>query len=415
MNEWSRPFGRIESLDGPCIVASYEARMPERASAMRKAGNFAVGQTVGTWVKIPGISERMIQQYQGVVVGLDETGQAPDGQILYRLRIAFPSVNFGGSLTQMMTALVGNNVSTSIRTRLLDLEFRNGAESAFSAPKQGIRELRALTGVYDRPLVLNMIKPCLGYTSEEGLALFRQVAAGGMDLVKDDELLGSPAYNDVAERTALYVKASEELYAETGKRTLYLPNISGRPSQMRDNARRVLDAGGRACLVNYVFGGLDALLELNEEFGSKLFILAHYAGLSVMEGGIENGVYLGLLARLAGAHAVMTMCPDPNRDAAMQDFRKTVQMQRLPLASLPPIVTVVGGGITPVNQQWIQAALGNDVIIGIGGAVQGHPMGPTVGAQTAIYAVDAVAKGISVRDAAEEHEGLRAALSLWPE
>lgn len=410
MDVTTKPFGRREALTEPCVIATYEAQMPELGTMLERAGRFAVGQTIGTWVPVPGITQEMIDRYQGQVVGIYETGASDDGAKCI-LRVAFPTANFGGSLTQLMTALVGNDVSTSLRTRLIDLELTAGA--TFSSPKQGLSELRELTDAFDRPLVLNMIKPCAGYTPEKGAQLFREVALGGVDLVKDDELLGSPCYNDVAQRTRLYVRASDEVFAQTGKRTLYVPNISGSPKQMREHVRTVIEEGAKACLVNFVFGGLDALAELNEEFGDRIFLLAHYAGLSVMTGGISNGVYLGLLARLAGAHGVMTMCPNPENAAEMLDFCKTVQMQRLDIPSLAPTVTTVGGGITPINQVGLQKLLGKDMILGIGGAIQGHPMGTTQGAAAAMTAVQATAAGIDLETAAEACPALRKCLQLW--
>ena len=411
MDYTAKPFGRREALSEPCVIATYQAKMPDRGTMLERAGRFAVGQTIGTWVPVPGISQEMIDRYQGQVLGVYETGETADGGVSCLLRVAFPSANFGGSLTQLMTALVGNDVSTSLRTRLIDLELTPNVR--FSSPKQGLSVLRELTDAKDRPLVLNMIKPCAGYTPEKGAEMFREVALGGVDLVKDDELLGSPNYNDVAERTRLYVRVSDKVYAETGKRTLYVPNISGSPKQMREHVRAVIDEGAKACLVNFVFGGLDALAELNEEFGDRIFLLAHYAGLSVMEGGIANGVYLGLLARMAGAHGVMTMCPDPKDTAAVADLCRTVQMQRLAIPDLAPTVTTVGGGITPINQVWLQKLLGSELILGIGGAVQGHPMGVTQGAIAAMTAVRATAAGISLETAAESCPALQKCLQLW--
>lgn len=412
MDTDKKPFAKPEQVTYPCVLATYEAKAPKNADILRRVANFAVGQTIGTWIPVPGITEEMINAYQGSVLSVNVLAEeGPD--VRYSTTIAFPTANFGGSMTQLMTALVGNDVSTAMRSRLVKLTVLNGGEADFSAPKQGIAQLRKLTGVYDRPLVLNMIKPCAGYTPEEGAKLFREVALGGVDLVKDDELLGSPVYNHVADRTRLYTRVAREVYEQTGHHTLYVPNISGRPSQLLDNARRVMDAGAKACLVNYVFGGLDALLELNETFGDELFILAHYAGLSVMESGLSNGVFLGTLARLAGAHAVMTMCPDPADRAAMADFENTVAMQQVPCGSLPSVLTTVGGGITPINQQWIQKALGNDVIIGIGGAIQGHPMGATAGAQAAMAAVSAAAAGVSLEVAAQDCLPLEKAIELW--
>lgn len=410
MDFTSKPFGRREALHEPCVIATYEAQMPDSGTMLERAGRFAVGQTVGTWVPVPGITQEMIDRYQGQVLSVYGTGSTPDGAGCI-LRVAFPTANFGGSLTQLMTALVGNDVSTSLRTRLIDLELTGGA--AFSSAKQGLSSLRELTGAFDRPLVLNMLKPCAGYTPEKGAQMFREVALGGVDLVKDDELLGSTVYNAVAQRTRLYVRVSDEVFEETGKRTLYVPNISGSPKQMREHVRAVIDEGAKACLVNFVFGGLDALAELNEEFGDRIFLLAHYAGLSVMTSGIANGVYLGLLARLAGAHGVMTMCPNPNNAAEMLDFCKTVQMQKLDIPGLAPTLTAVGGGITPINQAWLQKLLGKDMILGIGGAIQGHPMGTTQGALAAMTAVRATASGIELDAAAEACPALRRCLQLW--
>lgn len=412
MDTSKKPFAQLDQVTYPCVLATYETKAPKDTDILRRVANFAVGQTIGTWIPVPGITEEMINAYQGSVLSVEKIAEE-GSDAHYSIKIAFPTANFGGSLTQMMTALVGNDVSTSMQSKLVDLTVWNRGEADFSTPKQGIAQLRALTGVQDRPLVLNMIKPCAGYTPEEGAKLFREVALGGVDLVKDDELLGSPVYNHVEDRTRLYTRAAQEVYEQTGHKTIYVPNISGRPSQILDNARRVIDAGAKACLVNYVFGGLDTLLELNEKYGDELFILAHYAGLSVMEYGLSNGVFLGTLARLAGAHSVMTMCPNPANAAAMADFRKTVRMQHAACGTVNPVLTTVGGGITPINQEWIQRELGNDVIIGIGGAIQGHPMGATAGAEAAMAAVAATAAGIPLENAEKACAALKKAMEMW--
>lgn len=414
LNYFTYPYGRAEQLDENYIIASYLVYGASYENILKKAGNFAVGQTIGTWVEVPGVSTGMVERYQGRVVSLEAVRGAGEETVFF-MRLAFPLENFAGSFTMLLTALAGNDVSTAMQTKLVDLELC-GKAAAVAGPKQGMNELRALTGVFDRPLVLNMIKPCTGFTPQEGAKLFYEAARGGVDLIKDDELLGSPAYNPAPQRVEAYAKAAESACGQTGKRAVYLPNISGAPKQMRANAKAVLEAGAKACLVNFVFGGLDSLAELCAEFGEKLFIMAHYAGVGVMNwerGGIANPVFLGLLPRLAGAHAVMTMHPDRADPAAMYDFYKTVQAQRLPLGAIRPVVTTVGGGVTPANQAAVQSELGRDCVIGIGGAIQGHPMGTAAGARAAVAAVSASAAGVSLEEAAESCEELRAALELW--
>jgi len=413
----SYPFGRSEALTNDAIIATYVAGGSDYETILTRAGSFAVGQTIGTWVQVPGVSRAMVEQYQGRVLSIYDAGLSAEGTCgTFVLRIAFPISNFGTSLAMMLTALVGNDVSTAISARLVDIELHGKSKSLFRSPSLGVEDLRRLTGVQNRPFVLNMIKPCAGFAPEEGAKLFYQVALGGVDMVKDDELLASPGYNAVGVRVGHYLKAARTAAETTGHKALYLPNISGTPSQMMDNAKAVLEAGGRACLVNFVFGGLDALAELCDRYGKDLFILAHYAGIGVMssaDSGIASPVFIGLLPRLAGAHAVMTMAPDAKRPQTLYDFRRTVQMQRLPIEGVAPMVTAVGGGITPVSQKGLQEELGQDAIIGIGGAIQGHPMGATAGAQAAMAAVKATAAGKDLVQAARSCPALQKIIELW--
>lgn len=407
------PYDRLENLDRNSIIATYLIFNVTYKDSLKKAGSFAIGQTIGTWIKVPGVSAEMIKAYQGRVIGLYPAGVE---EPVFVLRVVFPEVNFADSYVMMLTALVGNDVSTALQTKLIDLEFGDAYLNKHRGPVKKIADLRSLTGVYERPLVLNMIKPCVGFTPEVGAKLFFDVAKGGVDLIKDDELLGSPVYNPVSRRIKEYLLAAREAYQYSGKYTIYMPNISGTPKQLHENAKALVDAGGKACMVNFVFSSFDVIEEFCEEFGDKLFIMGHYAGMGVLEqmqGGISENIILGLLPRLSGLHAVMTMNPNHTEDRDVFNFHKTIQAQQLPLGKLLPVVTAVGGGLTPINQVVIQAELGKNIILGIGGAIQGHPAGTTIGAQTVMVAVQAAAQGITLEEAAENCRGLQEAIEIW--
>ncbi len=412
------PYCRYENLVGDYFVATYIISGLDYSSTMKKVGQFAVGQSVGTWVVVPGITNEMIEKYQARVVEVDviaKNDEVEDFSVL--LKVAFPSANFGGSFTMMLTSMVGNDVSTALKVRLIDIEIKGNAAKDFLSPNKDMKDLRLLAGVKEeRPLVLNMIKPCLGFTPEAGAKLFREVALGGVDLIKDDELLGNTDYNSVAKRTKAYLSAGKQAYEVTGKNTIYLPNISGTPKSLLDNAKAAIDAGAKACLVNYVLGGIDSAKDLAEEVKDKLFIMGHYAGVACFDGeksGISDNVMLGILPRLAGLNAIMTMYPNFNDSSSVFNFIKTVQAQRLAIPNLNPVITAVGGGITPINQVQVQNMISNDSIIGIGGAIQGHPLGTTIGAKTAMNAVKATFNKISLEEAAKDDEGLKTALNLW--
>ena len=109
----------------------------------------------------------------------------------------------------------------------------------------------------------------------------------------------------------------------------------------------------------------------------------------------------------------MTMFAGETNSDDRYDFFKTVQAQRMPMKNIKPTVTAVGGGVTPLNLASIYKDLGKDLIIGVGGAIQGHPGGAACGAKAAMSAVNAAVKGISLDEAAASCVHLKAAIDCW--
>lgn len=404
------PFDNEENIaSGDYVIATYLVSGVNEQDALTRAGKFAVGQTVGTWVELPGITRSMVEGYQARVLSLE---LIPTEPVCAVLRVAFPAHNLP-SFAMLQTALVGNDVSTALSVKLLDISLTQSALKRYQGPKQSVSGVRALTGVMDRPLVLNMIKPCIGYSAEEGAKLFTQSAMGGVDLIKDDEVLAEIPILSVMQRVRAYATEAQRVKEARGTAPVYIPNITGRPGYMRKTAQMLVDEGVKMAMVNFVTTGLDAFAELTEEFGDKLAFLAHYAGAGMMSSaylGYANPVLLGTLARLAGADMVMTMYPGAPGSHGYLEFLKTVQKQKLPLGSIKPIFTVVGGGVTPLNLAAVIREIGNDVILGVGGAIQGHPMGAKSGAEATMAAVNAAHAGIPLEEAAKDCPSLAAVL-----
>ncbi len=408
------PFDNEENiLSGDYVIATYLVSGISETDALSRAGKFAIGQTVGTWIQLPGITEAMVEGYQARVISLEFVPAEPPAAVL---RVAFASHNFKDSFAMMQTALVGNDVSTALMVKLMDIAFTERALKAYRGPVLSVEGVRATTGVYGRPMVLNMIKPCIGYTALEGAKLFFETAMGGVDMIKDDEVLSEVPVLSVLERVRAYKKAAEQVKRETGRAPVYIPNITARPRKMRETARLLIEEDAKACMVNFVTSGADALYELTEEFGANLAFLGHYAGAGMMSSpwlGYANPVLLGTLPRLAGADMVMTMYPGTPESRGYLEFLKTVQKQKLKLGNVKPILTVVGGGVTPLNLSAVVKEIGVDVVLGVGGAIQGHPMGAREGSKAVMAAVDAAVSGVPVEEKAASCPALKAALDAW--
>lgn len=414
-------FALPETLSDDHLVATYVLELPVDVDPLARATRFAVGQTTGTWLPVPGITDELRARHEARVVGIsslppaDTRGVAEPERIGYVVRIAVPTINFGPSLPMLLTTLLGNDSSTSVEAKLVDLELPDAIATRFRGPAFGVEGLRRLTGVTDRPLLLNMLKPCAGMPPAVAREVFLETARGGIDLIKDDELTADPEYSPVVERVRLFTAAARAAAEETGIETVYIPNVTDRPDRMIDTARRAVDAGARAVMATYAtvgYGSLEALAEAVD-----VPVLGHFAGAApYFEGpttGMSAPLAMGLLPRLAGADLALVSTPYGGASIRSLPYVRTVHQMLLPRPGIAPTMPVIGGGVHPGTVGRYVAELGTDIVLGAGGAIQGHPGGAAAGVRAMRQAIDAAVAGTPVDEAAAVHEELRTAIDAW--
>ena len=405
------------------VIATYYMELAGNQDIVKKSSGFAIGQTLGTWVSVPGIDDAMREKHMGKVINIYDVPASDLNQEMgkeakkYLVQLAFPIINFGNQFPMMIATLTGNDASTSIQAKLIDLQLPEKFVAGFKGPKYGIEGIRRLTGESDRPLLLNMIKPCTGITPQAGAEIFYETALGGVDLIKDDELLGNPSFNEVVKRVQTYKEAANRAYEQTGKRTLYVANVTDKVRNIENNALRAVESGADAIMINYAVVGYDVMQYISESVDVP--ILGHYAGAGMFyesdRSGISSHLIVGKFPRLAGADMVIINTPYGNYPLKHQKYLSTVQQLRLPFYDVKPAMPAVGGGVHPGMVKQFVEELGNDIILAAGGAVQGHPMGAAAGVRAMRQAIDAAVEGQtdSLERAAAQHEELNCALNLW--
>ena len=407
--------------DKEYIVASYYIKIDKNVDIIAKASSLAIGQTIGTWLPIPGITDEIREKHMGKVIqiydipSIDLSTQITEEERQYLIQIAYPVINFTPDFPLMLTALLGNDASTSAQVKLLDIEFPRGFAEEFGGPNFGIEGIRKLTGIEKRPILLNMIKPCTGLSPEEGAKIFYETALGGVDLIKDDELLGSPSYSKAADRVRAFRKAAAAAYEVTGKKVIYLVNVTDGASNIMDTVNSVLDAGAEAIMVNFAAVGYSVLSQIVKTV--KVPVLGHLAGAGMFYEGINSGMSsplaVGKLTRLAGADIVMINTPYGGYPLQYQKYVQTAGALTLPMYGIKPSMPSIGGGVHPGMVERYIKEMGTDIVLAAGGAIQGHPMGSAKGARAMQQAIQAVMEGVPVKEAAENKEELRIALKLW--
>jgi 2,3-diketo-5-methylthiopentyl-1-phosphate enolase len=409
--------------DGEHVIASYFLQAPAGADILKRCLGMATEQSTGTWVDVPGETCELRREHAAKLVGLIEvpdyeTG-LPSGDCVrsFVLRLAFPWVNFGDNLPMLMSTIPGN-ISFGYPTKLVDIEFPSTYLSKFKGPKFGIPGLRELLGVYDRPLLNNMVKPCTGFPPEVGAQLVFDAAVGGVDIIKDDELLGgSPAFSPLEKRVELYMKAIAKADAEKGEKTLYTVNITDAVDKLRDNAMRAIRAGANALMVNFVSTGLSALRMLAEDSEINVPILAHATAGGAMivspYSGITATLVMAKLPRLAGADIINDLVPYGKLPILKSKYVLIAQACRSPLGHIKPTFPNAVAGTYPGNVAEILADLGNDCVLGAGGGIHAHPLGPRAGAVAMRQAIQATLEGVPLVEAAKSQRELQAALDTW--
>ncbi len=403
------------------IHATYVMQAPEGGTAAAAAKKLAVGQTTGTWVDVPGVTERMRREHEGRVIRVVEIpavdvaqpdGTRPDYALM---TIGVPAANVGGDIPTLLTTVLGNDASTSVLAKLVELQLPTSFHETAGGPKFGLSGMREMTGVAERPLLLSMIKPCIGMTIEASAEVFRETALGGADIIKDDEVLTHTTNSTPVERVRAFRVEADRVFEETGRRVPYAVNITGRPDRMLADATACMEEGATALMINYAATGYGAVQMIRDAVDVP--ILGHFAGsgpfIESPASGMVGAIATGQLPRVAGADMAMILTPWGGYPLSEHTYRQTVSALRAPVPGLRQTLPLIGGGVHPGMVERYVGDLGFDIALSPGGGVHGHPDGSRAGAVAMRQAIDAVVAGRPVADAATEHEELRRALEAF--
>ena len=213
------------------------------------------------------------------------------------------------------------------------------------------------------------------------------------------------------------MEEAKRYYEETGNKVLYTVNITDRADLVRDNAKRAIDAGANALMINYLTVGISALQALAEDPEINVPILAHldFAGTMYESpySGMSSYLILGKLARMAGADIVVYPSPYGKFPFLRERYLQIGHHLLGNWLHLKPVFPMPGGGVMPAVVPAIINDLGKDCILGAGGAIHGHPMGPIAGGKAMRQAIDAALQGIPLREYAKQHPELQSAIDAW--
>ncbi|HZZ03927.1 ribulose-bisphosphate carboxylase large subunit family protein [Paraburkholderia sp.] len=395
----------------------------------RAADVIAGEQSSGTFVALPNETPELKARSGARVERLTvlETAGTPsltggivsDMYTRCTLELSWPIENIGPSLPNLMSTIAGNlfELRQVSGLRLTGLKLPPSFAAAYPGPAFGIEGTRRLGGVSHGPLIGTIIKPSVGLSAEETAQQVRELVAGGIDFIKDDELQADGPHCPFDERVRAVMRVVNQEADRTGKKAMVAFNLTGDLDQMRRRHDLVLAEGGTCVMAVLNSVGLVGMHELRRH--SQLPIHAHRAGWGYLSRCPELGWDYApwqMIWRLAGADHLHVNGlhnkfsePDDSVIAAARAVLAPV-MPEAPMPAMP----VFSSGQTGLQAADTYAALGcADLIHTAGGGIFGHPGGVAAGVEALREAWVAVIEGVPLKQHAARHPALNAALEFW--
>lgn len=386
------------------MTIEVDYRFPAGADAAKEAKVIAVGQTAGSWDERFSHRAELLAQHLGRVVCV--TPQ-PDGTSI--ATVEFPEHNVEGDVPTLLTMIFGKySMGGSGRVDAVRLP-----EDYGTPPKFGLAGIRRILGVPERPLVMAIFKPALGLSAEDHAAILREVAFAGLDIIKDDEILGDLPSAPTMERLRACRRVLDEVEKSTGRRVLYCTNLTGRGHELSEKARAMVAAGANALLLNvlsYGYGTAEALAR-DPQVGVPIFAHPALAGAFAAspDFGISYPVVLGTLMAHAGVDAVLYPAHYGSLPfTAANEFAIRDALRARGLACVP------SAGIHPGVVPRVLGDYGNDVVLNAGSGIMDHPDGAAAGVQAFFDALAVAKPGVPFTQVDVPPTGpLRSAMLKW--
>jgi len=300
------------------------------------------------------------------------------------VRIAFPTINTDWAedgVSQLLVQVMGGqlDIDNITRCRLIKLEFPPSVLAHFKGPKYGISGVREFTKSFDKPLLGAIVKPKIGITPALLLEIVKELVEGGVNFIKEDEIMANPSFCTIEERVPLIANYLK------GKNVIYAVCINGDTPHVLNRVKRVHELGGNAVHVNF-WCGLGVYRSIRE-LDLPLFVHFQKSGDKILTDPSHRfGIDWPVLCYLASISGVDTIhCGMINGYSHYSDNEMSVILDTLRAHNVVPALSC---GMHPGLVAGIRSKIGNEFMANCGGCIHGHPSGTRAGARAMRQAIE---------------------------
>ncbi len=375
-------FRKIENLHkDKYIIADYNIK--SKTTLRDAAWGLAVGQSVGNPnVRNSWETDELFENHSCMIVG-DEEGleKLTEGKVKIAFPIAYTDFETDG-ISHLLCQLMGGQLDIDIfeKCQLLKLDIPEAVkEKYFLGPKFGIKGIREFTKCYDKPLFGGIVKPKIGVTPEVLLEMVKQMVEGGVNFIKEDEIMANPAICPIEVRVPMIMDYLKD------KNVVYAVCINADPMHVIDRVKKVHELGGNAVHINF-WSGLGVYKSIRE-LDLPLFVHFQKSGDKILTNKSHDfNISWDVLCDLAGLmgvdfiHAGMWGGYLSDNES---DLKTTLN-----ILTSRGVLPALSCGMHPGLIDAINERFGVDYMANVGGAIHGHPGGSLGGAKAMRQSID---------------------------
>ncbi len=359
------------------LIATYLLKGKDLTKA---AKDVAIGQSIGNPdVRTERDSPEIFKKNLAKIVDI-----SPSTGVV---KIAYPLVNFNikeDGMTQLLCTLMGGQMDIDAieYCKLIDIDFPRKFLEVYKGPKFGMENIKTRAKAIDRPLLGGIVKPKTGITVSQLEEMVKEMLNGGVDFIKEDEILGDPDFCRFKERVPRISNLVNNFAEKQGREIFYAPCINSDYPTLLERAQFASDNGAKALHLNF-WAGLSSYRTLRDlDLNSAIFF--QKSGDKVLTSKNHNyGISWTVvckLARMMGCdfiHAGMWGGYLSTRKGELSEIMKTLREGD----SYKQTVPSLSCGSNPGLVDTTVANYGTNLMMNVGGAMQGHPLGTEAGAK----------------------------------
>jgi ribulose-bisphosphate carboxylase large chain len=374
--------------------------LESKTSLREAAWNLAIGQSIGNpnnrsvWET----DEMFLNHSCFILEDEDLLKKSKAGKV----KIAFPLANLNleeDGVSQILCHIAGGQVDILEiqKCHILDVVLPIEVEESFRLePAYGIDGFRKFNGVENKPFFGGIIKPKVGMSPDILLEAVKEMVNGGVNFIKEDELLGNPEHCPLEVRVPLI----SGWLKENAPNVIYCFCINGDSPYALERAKFVSDNGGNGIHIN-VWSGLGIYRAIRKQ-NPDLWIHFQKSGDKFFtDRRAPFHIYWPVICKIAGwsgadsIHAGMIGGYMNQDDDELVDALKVLWKYN--------IVPALSCGMHPGLVQYINQMLDSfDWMANVGGAMHGHPMGTLSGGLAMKQAINQEFDGIEYKKAIEK-------------